>query len=1141
MRRLAGIIAGVGGVLSVLAIAGCHTSDSILLTVTGDNPIQMFRVELEDNTHQHPTWDSDWNPVGKKDITHEGFKIALTVARSGSYTLLVVGAGSTDGSDPVTDTKQVAPTAMQLFWAGRVSVDGATDVSARLLTVPSGDDTDGDFWPDATDFPAHVPEAANTYRNHPDLLDCDDKTEVTVTLPTTQMSQQIAPGSINPFALEICGDGYDENCNGNADEVCIDKDHDGDYQGSDCDDNDAKRHHPTLMDPFPDPPNCCGYSLGKSGTPDENTDFLHAAGDPDCHTNCQRDAMLCPAVRCGDTIDESCQGVDTKCVVDEDCDGYSAADDCDDSNPTIHPGAPEICNDGIKQNCNNQAADEGCVPCDLDGDGWERMEPASGCPDKNDTKSGEIDCDDNDSGVHPHLLDKYGGQESGGSGLNRSSAARFGGCRLIYEPTGTTGTAKLAPAQDLDCNGIPLQGCPTKECDKDGDGFPGSYAGCADPEGKVDCDDTDPTIFPGAPPRCNMNVTCTTVKTCGSDDPDADGDSYPSSVDCDDGDPNVHPFAIELCNGKDDDCDGSIDDGNPDLTGAAMVKNGAVTVCTDSNVGECGKQSGRCVCSKSRDAYPTTAIAGAKMCPGEDKTNTGSAPLPRCNAAGQPQPQSCDERAPKDDDCDGKNDAPDGVTPFGLKDKGKPCGNPKPSGDLDPFFPCTIGVMAGCDLSAQSSCMPAGERAWVCHDGSVPYVACKAELCNGIDDNCDGTIGEDKDGDGYLGCSGCDMPFAKNIIGCNDCDDDPTDSRATSVQACTGGDICKNKVCAHPLGGTCLIGAECNSGFCADGFCCNSACGSECQTCKATPGQCTPVAAMSNANHGLGCSGFGSGTCGGYCDGTNSTCFYPNSNCRAASCSVLTYTPPANCSLGLCPLAVSQICLNACSNGGCVNCTNDASCPTGYYCSKTASGHCTPQASLGGSCAASLCKSSPCNICGAGAPCVDNVCCQSSCSTPCFQCQTGTGSCNALSSGTDPECSTANPGYLCSTNGCAKPNSVACAASSECASNNCVDTFCCNTVCNTTTCSGSTLTSPTCSATPGTCTSTNSSCAAPYVCSGNSCASSCSCATAPCSSAKCASGYFCDGSSCMMQLASMASCSASVQCQSGTCTSGMCN
>ncbi len=46
---------------------------------------------------------------------------------------------------------------------------------------------------------------------------------------------------------------------------------------------------------------------------------------------------------------------------------------------------------------------------------------------------------------------------------------------------------------------------------------------------------------------------------------DADGDGWTSEQDCDDDDPLVHPDADETCNGKDDNCDGLVDDADPDV------------------------------------------------------------------------------------------------------------------------------------------------------------------------------------------------------------------------------------------------------------------------------------------------------------------------------------------------------------------------------------------------------------------------------------------------------------------------------------------------------------------------------------------------------------------------------------------------
>ena len=76
-------------------------------------------------------------------------------------------------------------------------------------------------------------------------------------------------------------------------------------------------------------------------------------------------------------MDDSCPAVDV------DGDGYDETVDCDDGDSSINPGASEICEDGIDQDCDG--VDDTCPAVDADGDGYDETE----------------DCDDGDSSINP--------------------------------------------------------------------------------------------------------------------------------------------------------------------------------------------------------------------------------------------------------------------------------------------------------------------------------------------------------------------------------------------------------------------------------------------------------------------------------------------------------------------------------------------------------------------------------------------------------------------------------------------------------------------------------------------------------------------------------------------------------------------
>ncbi len=103
--------------------------------------------------------------------------------------------------------------------------------------------------------------------------------------------------------------------------------------------------------------------------------------------------------------------------------------------------------------------------------------------------------------------------------------------------------------------------------DADGDGFGDATArvdACLAPPGHVadatDCDDADPTTFPGAPDVCDAQPDNDCDGVPDPSEVDDDGDGFAEcGDDCDDADAAAHPDALEVCNEIDDDCDGALD------------------------------------------------------------------------------------------------------------------------------------------------------------------------------------------------------------------------------------------------------------------------------------------------------------------------------------------------------------------------------------------------------------------------------------------------------------------------------------------------------------------------------------------------------------------------------------------------------
>ncbi len=162
---------------------------------------------------------------------------------------------------------------------------------------------------------------------------------------------------------------------------------------------------------------------------------------------------------------------------------------------------------GAIVSCTPRAEEE--TPIDTDADGY----------------TADLDCNDTDASIHP----------------------------------GATETCNLV---DDNCDGSIDEGdvCTEEPVDNDADND-GYDVG-------PDCNDADAAVHPGATEICDsVDNNCDSVVDEGdmcaeSADTDVDNDGYNADVDCNDNNTSIHPGATETCNLVDDNCDGSIDEGD---------------------------------------------------------------------------------------------------------------------------------------------------------------------------------------------------------------------------------------------------------------------------------------------------------------------------------------------------------------------------------------------------------------------------------------------------------------------------------------------------------------------------------------------------------------------------------------------------
>jgi hypothetical protein len=474
--------------------------------------------------------------------------------------------------------------------------DGQVDEDATFTTYYA--DADGDGYGDPETTIRACTQPAGYVSDNTDCADND--------------------ATVYPGAPEIC-DGKDNNCNGQVDESAGTtwyRDSDGDGYG------DVTQSTTACTQP-------AGYVADNTDCADNDATVYPGAPE------------LCDGKdnNCNGQIDE---GAGTTWYRDSDGDGYGDTEttmqacaqptgyvanntDCADNDATVHPGAPEIC-DEKDNNCNGQV-DEGAGTTwyrDSDGDGYgDPAQSTTACAQPDSYVADNTDCADNDATVYPGAPEICDGKDNncngqvddgaGNTWYRDSDGDRYGdpaqSTTACTQPAGYVsdntdcvdndatvypGAPEICDGKDNNCNGQVDDGAGnTWYRDSDGDGYGDAETtiqACAQPAGYVadntDCADNDATVHPGAPEICDgKDNNCNGQVDEGAGTTwykDSDGDGYgdaettiqacaqptgyvANNTDCADNDETIHPGAPEICDGKDNNCNGQVDEGCANL------------------------------------------------------------------------------------------------------------------------------------------------------------------------------------------------------------------------------------------------------------------------------------------------------------------------------------------------------------------------------------------------------------------------------------------------------------------------------------------------------------------------------------------------------------------------------------------------